>query len=231
MLAGATRRAVVLPPGFPRLGRPDARRHERGQEELSLEKKVGDARTCSHALITVRPYQRVSGSKLVDHVFEFGSMIMFRVLGKVQGGSMQESWYPGGWLRKRLRAHEHLVMKDDGLTVWTRAVHRMTQVECFVLEVASQEQWRQGLPRCAQRSTSALNQGAPRSCATWWRSLVSRPDSPSAGSSHSAAQAMKLWDALRDVGNALRTLWNMTGCCSVAWRLPRSGASATWRCT
>ena len=52
---------------------------------------------------------------------------MFRVSGKVAGGIMQERWFPGIWLGKKLHTDEHLVMKDDGLVVRSRAVRENSQ--------------------------------------------------------------------------------------------------------
>ena len=52
---------------------------------------------------------------------------MFRVSGTVQGGVMQERWFPGIWLGKKLHTEEHLVMKEDGLVVRSRAVRENSQ--------------------------------------------------------------------------------------------------------
>ena len=77
----------------------------------------GDGRT---------PYQRLKGRKFMGHMLEFGSSVMFRVSGTVQGGVMQERWFPGIWLGKKLHTEEHLVMKEDGLVVRSRAVRERT---------------------------------------------------------------------------------------------------------
>ena len=47
---------------------------------------------------------------------------MFRVSDKVHGGVMQERWFPGIWLGKKLHTEEYLVMKEDGLVVRSTAV-------------------------------------------------------------------------------------------------------------
>ena len=73
------------------------------------------------------PYQRLKGRKFVGHMLEFGSSVMFRVSGKVHGGVMQERWFPGIWLGKKLHTEEHLVMKEDGLVVRSRAVRENSQ--------------------------------------------------------------------------------------------------------
>jgi hypothetical protein len=64
----------------------------------------------------------------MGNMLEFGSPVMFRVSGKVAGGIMQERWFPGVWVGKKLHTDEHMVMKEDGLVVRSRAV-RETSVE------------------------------------------------------------------------------------------------------
>jgi hypothetical protein len=68
------------------------------------------------------PYQRLKGRKFMGNMLEFGSPVMFRVSGKVAGGIMQERWFPGVWVGKKLHTDEHMVMKEDGLVVRSRAV-------------------------------------------------------------------------------------------------------------
>lgn len=57
---------------------------------------------------------------------EFGCRVIFRVSGKVQGGLMQERWFPGFWLGRELHTSENLVMKEDGLVVRSRAVREIS---------------------------------------------------------------------------------------------------------
>ena len=73
------------------------------------------------------PYQRLKGRKFVGNMLEFGSPVMFRVSGKVAGGIMQERWFPGIWVGKKLHTDQHLVMKEDGLVVRSRAVRETSQ--------------------------------------------------------------------------------------------------------
>jgi hypothetical protein len=68
------------------------------------------------------PYQRLKGRRFMGNMLEFGSPVMFRVSGKVAGGIMQERWFPGVWVGKKLHTDEHMVMKEDGLVVRSRAV-------------------------------------------------------------------------------------------------------------
>ena len=39
----------------------------------------------------------------------FGTVVMFRVAGKVSGGVMTERWHLGAWLGKRFHAEERIV--------------------------------------------------------------------------------------------------------------------------
>ena len=73
------------------------------------------------------PYQRLKGRKFVGHMLEFGISVMFRVSGKVHGGVMQERWFLGIWLGKKLHTEEHLVMKEDGLVVRSKAARENSQ--------------------------------------------------------------------------------------------------------
>ena len=69
--------------------------------------------------------QRLKGKACEKYVLEFGSAVMFRVVGKVAGSLMAERWFSGVWLGKRLGTEEHLVMKEDGVVVRARAVRDM----------------------------------------------------------------------------------------------------------
>lgn len=73
---------------------------------------------------------------------------MFRVSGKGQGGSAQESWYPGVWQRKDVAHRRASHMKEDGLVVQSRAARELptiVHVMCF---------WGRGEPRAvAHRPT------------------------------------------------------------------------------
>ena len=114
--------------------------------KLSFESRIKTRLACGHPLIAWlvehcadvlnrynigadgrTPYQRLKGRKFVGHMLEFGSSVMFRVSGKVLGGVMQERWFPGIWLDKELHTEEHLVMKEDGLVVRSRAVRENSQ--------------------------------------------------------------------------------------------------------
>ena len=66
--------------------------------------------------------QRMKGRSCEQHVLEFGSTVMFRVCGRVEGACMSEKWHSGFWLGKRLVSEEHVVVKEDGAVVRARAV-------------------------------------------------------------------------------------------------------------
>ena len=50
---------------------------------------------------------------------------MFRVVGKVHGGSMRERWHSGLYLGKRPGSEENLVMTDTGKVVRARAIREV----------------------------------------------------------------------------------------------------------
>ena len=51
--------------------------------------------------------QRLKGKRCEQYVLEFGSAVMFRVRGKVEGACVSERWYSGFSLGKRLGTEEH----------------------------------------------------------------------------------------------------------------------------
>lgn len=73
------------------------------------------------------PYQRIKGRRCEGHILEFGCKVMFRVSGKAQGGLMQERWFPGIRLVRKLHTSESLVMKEDGLVVRSRAIREVSE--------------------------------------------------------------------------------------------------------
>ena len=114
--------------------------------KLALETRIGAKLPCVHPMMAWlvehsadvlnrynmgkdgrTPYQRLKGRKFVGNMLEFCSPVMFRVSGKVAGGIMQARWMPGIWVGKKLHSDEHLVMKEDGIVVRSRAVREMTK--------------------------------------------------------------------------------------------------------
>ena len=71
-------------------------------------------------------FERCKGKRYNGEMLPFGSPVMYRVAGKVQGGVMTERWYEGLWLGQRFHTQEHLVGKlSDGEVVRTRCVKEL----------------------------------------------------------------------------------------------------------
>ena len=69
--------------------------------------------------------QRLRGKSCIQSSVEFGSAVMFRVVGKVNGGDMHERWHSGIFLGKKAGSEENLVMKGDGGVVRARAIREV----------------------------------------------------------------------------------------------------------
>ena len=55
------------------------------------------------------PYSLVHGRAYKGELYQFASLIQFRISGKVQGGIMQPRWLQGIWLGKSNHSEEHIV--------------------------------------------------------------------------------------------------------------------------
>ena len=113
--------------------------------KLALEARVGEKLPVTHAVIPWlvehaadlankcmmgkdgrTGYERLKGKGSRGEILEFGSMVMLRLAGKVQGGLMQERWVEGIWLGVRFHTGEHIVARlSDGQVVRTRAVREL----------------------------------------------------------------------------------------------------------
>ena len=51
---------------------------------------------------------------------EFGTAVMFRVSGKVQGSSIGQHWFHGIFLGKKAGTEENLVIEENGIVVRAR---------------------------------------------------------------------------------------------------------------
>ena len=71
--------------------------------------------------------QRLKGKACSGHMVPFGASIMFRVCGKVDGGSLTERWHAGKWVGKRMGTEEHFVMAMDGKVVRARAIREFDE--------------------------------------------------------------------------------------------------------
>ena len=56
-------------------------------------------------------------------IYGFGTPVMHRISGPVQGGVMAERWFDGIWLGLQFASGEHVVATSDGRVVRARAVH------------------------------------------------------------------------------------------------------------
>ena len=65
----------------------------------------------------------LKGRPYSGEVCPFGSPVMFRISGPVQGGVMRERWFDGRWFGVQFISGEHLVATSDGQVVRARAVH------------------------------------------------------------------------------------------------------------
>lgn len=71
-------------------------------------------------------YERCKGKKYRGELMPFMTPVMYRVVGKVQGGEMSERWYEGLWLGQRFHTQEHLVAKvADGEVVRCRSIKEL----------------------------------------------------------------------------------------------------------
>ena len=89
--------------------------------KLALETRIGCKLPVSHPIFTwlvehaadllnrfavgadgKTAVQRLKGKACEKYVLEFGSAVMFRVCGKVEGALMAERWFSGVWLGKKL---------------------------------------------------------------------------------------------------------------------------------
>ena len=76
--------------------------------------------------------QRLKGKRCIHPSVEFAQHIMFRVVGKVQGGMMKVRWMSGLYIGKRPGSEENLVMTEEGKVVRARAIkemHKMLRME------------------------------------------------------------------------------------------------------
>ncbi len=56
-------------------------------------------------------------------VYAFGTPVMHRMLGPVQGGVIAERWFGGIWIGLQFTSGEHIVALSDGRVIRARAVH------------------------------------------------------------------------------------------------------------
>ena len=66
------------------------------------------------------PYERVKKKKYGGEMFEFGSVVLVKLQGKLHGGLMRERWVRAIWLGKRWSSDEHVVSLASGKVVRAR---------------------------------------------------------------------------------------------------------------
>ena len=62
-------------------------------------------------------------SALYQEICHFGTPVMHRTSGPVQGVEVHERWHDGIWLGLQFTSGEHIVALTDGRVVRARAVH------------------------------------------------------------------------------------------------------------
>ena len=73
-------------------------------------------------------FERLKKRSHRGELLPFGSLVMFRVAGKVPGGVMTERWHLRTWLGQRFHTEEHIVArKGDGLVIRSRALKAMPE--------------------------------------------------------------------------------------------------------
>ena len=65
----------------------------------------------------------MKGKPYKGSIYAFGTPVMLRISGPVQGGVMAERWFDGIWSRLQFTSGEHVVATSDGRVVRARAVH------------------------------------------------------------------------------------------------------------
>ena len=67
-------------------------------------------------------YERIKGRAFSGVILEFGSVVLYKVSSKVQGGLMQPRWERGVWLGKQWGTEEHLIATSEGIVLRSGAV-------------------------------------------------------------------------------------------------------------
>ena len=74
-------------------------------------------------------------NKYHGDMYEYGSMVIIKLPGKLQGGLMRECWVEGVWLGKRWSTDEHIVSLPEGRAVRARDVRPLPDERAFDLAV------------------------------------------------------------------------------------------------
>ena len=67
-------------------------------------------------------WEYLTGEAYTGDMYAFGTPVMHRMSGPVQGGVMSERWFSGIWIGLQFSSGEHIIALSDGRVVRARAV-------------------------------------------------------------------------------------------------------------
>ena len=68
-------------------------------------------------------WEYLTGEPYTGEVYAFGTPVMHRISGPVQGGVISDRWFDGIWIGLQFSSGEHIVATSDGRVIRARAVH------------------------------------------------------------------------------------------------------------
>ena len=68
-------------------------------------------------------WEYLTGEPYAGEIYQFGTPVMHRISGPVQGGVIAERWFEGIWIGLQFSSGEHIVALNDGRVIRARAVH------------------------------------------------------------------------------------------------------------
>ena len=68
-------------------------------------------------------WEYLTGEPYTGEIYHFGTPVMHRISGPVQGGVISERWFDGIWIGLQFSSGEHIVALNDGRVIRARAVH------------------------------------------------------------------------------------------------------------
>ena len=73
-------------------------------------------------------WEVIKGEPYTGEVYAFGTPVMHRISGPVNGGVISERWFDGIWLGVQFTSGEHIVATSDGRVIRARAVHPRPEI-------------------------------------------------------------------------------------------------------
>ena len=67
-------------------------------------------------------WEYLTGEPYIGDIYHFGTPVMHRISGPVQGGVISERWFSGIWIGLQFSSGEHIVALNDGRVIRARAV-------------------------------------------------------------------------------------------------------------